>query len=335
MRGLPSPQRRPVYTACSLYQTARVPPFRFAFPALLLLAIAGSGCARLKDEFLGESAAEMRYEADTLLLKSEPPLLFRIVPTDNGGARVFPIAAGTGNGVQMLRLSDRAWREFDQAFFRSGKLLPLIHQGASAGDLRIVRGMWDPPSQPIDSFPGCAIVIPVAIGLYEKDASFEVAIARPGRPGTPRQRANVDEALANVSTLIGPSQGVSVSELAEYRRRAFVVPNMVSQADAVVAIYDDTKEIPPDKRRRPKQLVVVLERSPYGFRPSFIFATRGGPTDEPPWRLLDWGDLTGDGTPELIFGLDLPQARLSTIVVGYSAGEWRELMRRGEGRCDF
>jgi hypothetical protein len=294
-----------------------------------------TGCERLKNEFFGPSAAAIRYEADTLLLKSEPPMLFRVVPTGNGGARAFPIAVGTAGGVSMLRLSDRAWREFDAAYFRSGKSLSVVRDGKAAGELRLVRGMWDPATQPLDSFPGCAIVIPVAIGLYQGVEEGEVAFVRQGALGTAATRADVNAALANLSTLVAPSQGITVGELDKYRRRAFAVPNTTSGSEAVVAIYDDPVDTPPEQRKRPKQVIVVLEKSAFGYRPSFTRSTKAGPTDDPSWRLLDWGDLTGDGTPELIFGLDVPEARLSTVVLGYSAGEWRELMRRGEGRCDF
>lgn len=332
------PQLRParaVYSLLPRHQTAVVIP-RLLLPLLVVSAmVAATGCERVKDEFFGASAAETRYEADTLLLKSEPPLLFRIVPTSNGGARAYAVAAGSANGVAMLRLSDRAWREFDAAFFRSGKILPLVREGRSDGELRLVRGMWDPPSQPLDDFPGCAIVIPAAVGIYPEGKSGEVAIARGGTMGTPKERANLEQALQNIATLVGPAQGITVSDLATYRRRAFIVPNMANQAESVVAIYDDPAVIPPEERKRPRQLVVILDRSAFGYRPSFTFATKAGPKDEPAWRLLDWGDLTGDGTPEIIFGIDMPGANLSTIVVGYSAGEWRELMRRGEGRCDF
>jgi hypothetical protein len=312
-----------------------VSPRRLLPLALASLVAVTTGCERLKNEFFGPSAAEVRYEADTLLLKSEPPVLFRVVPTDNGGARAFPIAVGTGNGVTMLRLSDRAWREFDAAYFRSGKTLSVIRDGKASGELRLVRGMWDPAAQPLDSFPGCAIVIPVAIGLYQGVESGEVAFIRQGATGTPTNRANIDQALQNLATLVAPSQGITVGELGQYRRRAFAVPNMSTSSEAVVAIYDDPTDVAPESRKRPKQVIVVLEKSAFGYRPSFTRATKAGPTDEPAWRLLDWGDLTGDGTPEIVFGLDVPEARLSTVVLGFSAGEWREQMRRGEGRCDF
>ncbi len=302
---------------------------------LVLAAVASTACERLKDELFGQSAAALRYEADTLLMKSEPPLLFRVVPTENGGARIFPIAAGTGSGVQMLRLSDRAWREFDVAYFRSGKSIPIVREGRRAGELRILRGMWDPTVQASEAFEGCAIVIPAAIGLYSGGDNGELAVIRPDSLVRGVQPANVEQAIANINTLVAPSQGISMTELANYRRRAFSVPNRETGFESVVAIYDDPATLPPEKRTRPRQLIVVLDKSPYGYRPSFTFATKAGPTDEPAWRLLDWVDLTGDGTPELVFGLDMPEAKLSTIVVGYSAGEWRELMRRGEGRCDF
>jgi hypothetical protein len=305
-------------------------------PILLLpLAALAAGCDRLKEEFLGISAADARYEADTLLLRGEPPILFRVVPTGNGGARVFPLAAGTRDGVQMLRFSDRAWREFDQAVLRNGKAVPLVHEGREAGALRIMRGMWDPPAQPLDSFPGCPIVIPAGIGLYQDSGDFEVGVLRPVPPVAGAvERANTTQALANVATLVAPAKGIKVQELPGYTRRVITVPNQSTGHEAVVAIYDDAAPRS-DTTSRPVQFLVVLDKSPYGYRPSFTFATRGTAADEPPWRLLDWADLTGDGTPELIFGLRLREASLSTVVVGFARGEWRELMRRGEGRCDF
>ncbi|MCU0649245.1 MAG: hypothetical protein MUF00_14700, partial [Gemmatimonadaceae bacterium] len=212
---------------------------RLAPLALLLAAVATTACERVKDELFGQSAAALRYEADTLLMKSEPPLLFRVVPTEQGGARVYPIAAGAANGVQMLRLSDRAWHEFDAALFRSGKSIPIMKSGVRAGELRILRGMWDPTVQATDSFPGCAIVIPAAIGLYSGGDNGELAVLRPPPLATGIDRANIDQALANINTLVGPSQGISMTELALYRRQAFAVPNAEEKHESVVAIYDD------------------------------------------------------------------------------------------------
>ncbi len=341
-----NPAGRPTSTAAVVgatppIQTPQVLPpssrlVRRLLPLVSLpLAAIAAGCDRLKEEFLGVSAADARYEADTLLLRGQPPILFRVVPAGSDGARVFPIAAGTRDGVQMLRFSDRAWREFDRDVLRSGKTLPLVHQGRTAGELRIVRGMWDPPSRPLDDFPGCPIVIPGGIGLYQGTAEHEVGVLRPVAPVPGEvERANTAQALANIATLVAPTKGIKVHELAGYRRQVVTVPNRETGHEAVVAIYED--EAPrTDTTSRPVQFLVILDKSPYGYRPSFIFATRGAATDQPPWRLLDWVDLTGDGTPELVFGLALRDAVLSTVVVGYARGEWRELMRRGEGRCDF
>ncbi len=315
--------------------------------AVIGALVTAAGCADsdFMNKLLGRTANAPRWARDSVLLAGEPEVLFRVL-ADPGGAFVVPLGTISNQGFRALKLGNEGWRRMDRTYLHSGRTLVTHRNGQPAAQLRMFRGMWEPANRPLDTLRGCAVVIPIARAITAGGAAGELAPPfasnreRPPLPSVPTlSRAEIDEALANIGTLVAPGAGISSSQLPRYTRTVHQVPSGVNDASSIVVEYDDPTPLPDSVRpfgERPRQFIVVLDKGLYGYKPTYTFATLGGNAGVPKLRYLDYMDLDNDGMPELMFGLADPRpSPLFTIVLRSENGVWREIYRNFGGRCDY
>lgn len=301
------------------------------------MLLATTGCDRVKRSLRPDNS-DPRWQGDSALLAAKPEFLFRML-RDSTGERVFPMATVGSLGFRPIAFGDRGWRAFDLLYLQKGTRLTSYHEGVATGATEMTRGMWDPPTDPLDTLPGCPVVVPSGKATVSQNTWLLTSGKRPPlKPVTPLSSAELQAALSTVSTLVAPTSGIAGAILAKYRREVFVVASGIGSRPSIVVLYDDPESLSDTVAsiaQRPRQLVVVLDRGVYGFRPSYTFTTLGNRRAAPRIRFLDYLDVDGDGRAELFFGLRNPRPQLYTIVLRFENENWREILRFEGNRCQF
>ncbi len=314
--------------------------------ALVVAVVFSAACNGNSDtvkKLLGRDTGPSRWERDSMLLASEPEVLFRVT-ADPGGAYVVPIATIGSEGIQPLRLSARGWRRVDADYMHAGNTLTLYRVGQTERAMRMFRGMWQPGAGPLDSL-NCPVVIPMARAIVPSgDGRLAPPLATNGvRPTLPARtslgQAEIDRALANVGTLVAPTSGIAPNQLPKYERRVHQIPTGINGSSTILIAYNDRAPLPDSLKafgERPRQLIVMMDKGTYGYRPSLQMATVGNRGTPPKLEFLDYLDVDNDGVPELFFGLlDRDLEPLFTVVYRYENESWREVFRFTGNRCDF
>ncbi len=309
----------------------------------MALTSACNGDGDTVKKLLGRDTGPTRWERDSMLLASEPELLFRVM-ADPGGAYVVPIATVGTEGIQPLRLSARGWRRVDAEYMHAGNTLTLYRVGQTERAMRMFRGMWQPGAGPLDSL-NCPVVIPMARAIVPSGDGrlappLATSGARPPLPTRPRlDAAEINRALANVGTLVAPTSGIAPADLPRYTRDIHQIPTGINGSSTILIEYNDRSPLPDSLKaygERPRQLIVMMDKGTYGYRPTLQLATVGNRGAPPKLEYLDYLDVDNDGVPELFFGLQQRElAPLFTIVYRYENDAWREVFRFTGNRCDF
>ncbi len=316
---------------------------RLALGLALALTPACNGDGDTVKKLLGRDTGPTRWERDSMLLASEPEVLFRVMP-DPGGAYVVPIATVGSEGIRPLKLSARGWRRADANYMHAGKTLTLYRMGQSERAMRMFRGMWQPGAGALDSL-NCPVVIPMARAIVPSETGrlappFATSGARPPLPARARlDAAEINRALANVGTLVAPTSGIAPVSLPRYTRQIHQIPTGINGSSTILIEYNDRAPLPDSLKaygERPRQLIVMMDKGTYGYRPSLQLATVGSRGTPPKLEFLDYLDIDNDGIPELFFGLQERElAPLFTVVYRYENESWREVFRFTGNRCDF
>jgi hypothetical protein len=318
---------------------------RLAFPTLAaVLTVAAVACSRdaASARLYTSDPAAARWVRDSLLLDTRPNILFRVLP-DGSGSLVVPIATVGPEGIRTLQLSDPGWRRVDAEHLHAGRTLHAFREGREVASVRMFRGMWQPGVPALDSLR-CSPVIPMARAFADAGNGAQgVHLAASGERPPVAHEPSLDEAtiatlLGRIGTLVAPTVGISPTQLPRYQRRVTQVPTGINRGSTLVLEYNDPTPSPREPKvygERPRQLIVVLDRGAYDYRPTFTYSTTGVPQSPPRLRLLDYLDTDADGVPELFFG---PQesgpAALYTLVLRYESEAWREVFQFTGNRCN-
>jgi hypothetical protein len=148
----------------------------------------------------------------------------------------------------------------------------------------------------------------------------------------------LQEVLNVVNTLVAPSAGVSLSMMSRYKRSVSVVGTGATPAPTIVVTYEDPEELPDSVTRiaeRPRQLVLVLDRGVYGYKPSLTIADVTTTRITPRRRFLGAIDADGNGQAELYFGLagSVPRGELVTYSYRYTGDTWIADWELARTRC--
>lgn len=320
---------------------------------VLTTAIAGGLCLALGacedgrgpfDRLFKKDPVVSGWARDSVVLASNPEILFRVIP-DGGGGYVVPMASIGSQGLRALKFTQRGWRRLDADYLVAGKTLTPLRNGVAEDPVRMFRGMWQPGTGPIDTL-NCPVVVPIARMIvsssykYGSLPPFATSGTRPPlKYGPTLDQAAINSALANIGTLVAPSSGIPPGQLSRYERRVHQIPSGVNGSSSLVVEYNDPTPLPDTLKpygERPRQMIVILDKGTYGFKPGYSFSTLGGRNAAPKLAFLDFLDVDDDGVPEIMLGLmEKELAPLYTIVLRYENDAWRELFRYTGNRCDF
>lgn len=296
------------------------------------MAILG-GCDRVK-RTLRPPTGDPVWQGDSSLIAGKPTVLFRVV-REKTGDRIIPIATAGSGGFEPMVMGDRGWRLFDLEYLYSGNRVAPVRDGLVGAPLVITRGMWEGAA--LDTIQGCQLMPPAARVDVPADVQLVVSGDRLRPAGvTPLSAGERDAALATIPTLIAPSAGVPPSLIGKYTRNVYVVPTGASRTETIVVTYDDPDVLPdsvPPIAQRPRELIVVLDKGVYGFKPTYVFKTVGNNKDLPRRKFLGAFDADADGKAELFFGLQDPKWVLVTYALRWEIDAWHEGFKYERGRC--
>jgi hypothetical protein len=306
--------------------------------AATLLALTGlSGCKDTRDKIknrLYPAPGDGGWPQDSAFLASNPPLLFRVV--SKGGLRyALPISSLSG-GLRNMHLSPRGWRALDSDMMWGGKQLTPLRDARLGAPITVAHGMWENPTYPLDSARGCDNQVPIAQVDVGPDVHFMVDhFKMPNAPGT-IDNSSLQQALDQVPTLVTPALGVSGAMLTRYRRSLHEISRAGASPSLLLEYNDpdpvlDTGSI---RGKRPRQLIVIMDKGTYGFKPTWVYKTTRMKGDMEGMRYLDALDTNGDGKPELLFTYSDPHYERYTLVFRQWNDTWRKVWEHNGRACD-
>ena len=300
----------------------------------LLAGVVGlSGCEKIKAAIRPANGGDARWQGDSSLLASNPEFLFRVKRTDKD-VRIVPLTTVGSQGFRPVFFGNRGWRAFDLAYLQKGTKLTAYRDGRPAETVEMTRGMWEPPTDPLDTLAGCAVIVPSGKAQVSPDVSLLTSGRRAATHAVKSLSAGeLQEALRTVTQLIAPTAGVSGSMLSRYKREVHVVQSGVSEWPSILVIFDDPEPVADSITpigQRPRHLIVILDRGRYGYRQSYSYSTVANRKALPRYVFLDYLDVDDDGRAELFFGLRNPpraQNAMYTFVLHFENDAWRERLR--------
>ena len=312
-------------TACvSILSRILRPSRAVSTGAVAMCALSLAACDAVKGKLYPE-AVDRGWQSDSTLLAASPAVLMRVV-RGKEGTRAVPLATIDGKGVHTLSLTPRGWRALDVQLLHEGRRFVPYRGSEPLGAIVSRRGMWEGAT--LDSLPRCSQMLPAA-AVAVPDG---VELLTSGSKALP-VRANglatgeLDRVLSVVSTLVAPSAGVPMSKMSRYRRTVQVVGTGATASPTIVVTYSDPQELPEGASRmaeRPRQLVLVLDKGAYGYRPSLTLADVSAARLTPRRRFLGALDTDGDGRAELFFGFgeNVARGELATFSYRFSGDAW-------------
>lgn len=300
---------------------------------MLVLAPALTACDRVKTA-LNPPQVDRSWANDSALLASNPTVLFRVV-RDKRGNRIVPVATVGARGMRALSLSNRGWRALDLTYLQGGASVVPYRDATPLAPVSVQRGMWE--GAPLDTIQGCRVLLPSGLVAVPDGVDFFTSGQKPLRTvSSGLNGGELQEVLNATNTLIAPSAGVSLSKMSRYTRSVHVVSTGATDRPTIVVSYDDPEEIPDSANRmteRPRQLIVVLDKGVYGFKPSLTLADISQVRVSPRRVFLGAIDSDGDGKSELLFGVKMPQFPLVMFAYRYEGGTWVESFSYERGQC--
>ena len=276
------------------------------------------------------------WAQDSAFVASRPGLVYRVIEK-NGQQYIMPITTLAG-GSRPLRLSERGWKALDSATMWENKLVTPMREGRAESPVKMQRGMWENPTYPLDTARACAgSQVPIGQVTLPAGVSFVVANYKAPSNIVTLDAGVLQQAIDQVPTLVTPTLGVPAAVLARYRRSVHQI-GRPDRAPSILLQYDDPDPVLDTgsvRGKRPRNLIVVMDKGVYGYHPSWVYATTKMKGDRTPLKFLDAFDVTGDGIPELFFTLDVDRGREWTFQYRQWNDTWRESWHHSEGRCDF
>lgn len=298
-----------------------------------------AGCQKLRDKvsttlYQDDAPVDEVWTRDSTLVAGGPSVLFRSVykgPTQ----LIMPVATLSQQAPRTLRMSKRGWSAFDIDLLYSGKEVTPVRDGSGGSPIRMRQGMWENAAAPLDTMARCNSMIPV--GLIPSTPGTDLFVVNYKLPTGMKSlsAAQVEAAISGVPTLVTPTVGVSAAQLARYSRTVRQVLRVGEEPAVLLEYHDrststDTSTI---ARRRPRHMIIVMEKGNFMYRAGWVYSTTGASTDRPVLEFLDSIDLDGDGRSELVFSVPMAFGNL-TRAFHLVSGTWKELWTRPPARCD-
>ena len=263
-------------------------------------------------------------------------VLFTVIHK-SGNQYILPVAQLSKSPPVTLRLvTKRGWGLFDINFLSSGSLVTPVSDGQALAPVRMTRGMWEVPSTPNDSLRCEGAVIP--IGLVSLPSATELVVANYKLPTGMKMLSagELEEATRQVPLLVMPTVQISAAQLGDYTRSVHQIPRVGANPAILLEYHDDHPRTDTSivGQRRPRHVLIVLEKGVYNYRPSWQYTTTGAKNDKPILRYLGIMDADMDGRSELFLYVE-PAPGFRYIMAFQEWNDtWREYWRRPPGRCD-
>ncbi|MGV3709786.1 MAG: hypothetical protein ACO1Q7_13205 [Gemmatimonas sp.] len=305
-----------------------------------MTALLATGCKDVRDKLDERLYAKpdlSLWTRDSTLAVSKPPVLLRVIRKGDN-QYLLPIALLDKATPTTLRMTKRGWAIMDINLFFSGNEVTPVRDGFALASVPMTRGMWENPSSPLDTIPGCqGATLP--LGLAPLPPGTQLAVANFKLPSGMQtlSQGEIEDAIREVPLLVTPTAQVSAAQLANYTRTIHQIPR-VKGSPAILLSYHDERPITDTSvvgQRRPRHLQIILEKGVYTYRPSWVYSTTGGKTDKPLLRFLDILDADGDGNSEIFFYVEVQPGISFTLAYRQKNDTWVEYWRRSPARCDM
>lgn len=305
--------------------------------AAAVTVLALCGCEKVKSRLYADNGppVDEAWKRDSAFVALEPRILFRAVRVGDQNL-LMPIAVLANSNLRTLRMSKRGWNYLDLTALNSKQSVTPVQNGMAAAPAQIRQRMWENASQPLDTLTGCSNMIPVIKAAMP--AGSELAVINYKLPTDMKtlSASEIEAALSGIPNLVAPTVGIKAAQLARYKRNVQQVLRR-DAPPAVLAEYHDESGVTDTgtvAARRPRHLVVVMEKGVYGYRAAWNYATTGAESDRPVLRFLDSFDVDGDGKSELFFSVPVPDGNSYTFLFQQKHDSWVEIWRRPPVRCD-
>lgn len=273
------------------------------------------------------------WTVDSAFLAANPALLFRVI--DKGGLRYALPISTLGSGPHTIHMSQRGWKALDTKYMWSNRELQPVRDGQPGEPVSLSRGMWENPSYQLDTARFCGNFVPVAQLVKDIGVDFYTINFKAKTGAVSLEGGALQAAIDQVPTLVTPPLGVSAAMLARYKRTLHQITR-VGASPSILLEYNDPDPVldtGSTRGKRPRQLIIVLDKGVYGYKPSWVYSTTKMPQkDQSAIRFLDAIDMSGDGTPELLFTYEsFPRY---TLVYKQWNDTWRRVWEHNGRACD-
>jgi hypothetical protein len=309
---------------------------RIAFIASILLLAAG--CDKPSAEPAADAAAAAVPDTD---LSGNPTILFTVFG-ERTAPRIAPIAVARGRVLEAIRLSPQAWQDFDSAYFTAGKKYSVYRNGTLAGEVEIVRGMFDPDSGVLYTVPGCRDVVPQAIGRLRGTIPLEESVELLGssvmltqptdRRALPRYAETEGRSLANA---VAAGANIGAEDLSQLNFHArYLRTGIPPLGRTLLASFVDPDAGDLGPGAGSTAMVLALAEDSSGvMRPSYQHAVVGDARSVESQRIVNYVDLDADGVSELFLETWKFAGLPNMAVLSYVDGRWREGFRVALNWC--
>jgi len=306
--------------------------------ALLALALSAAACDRngLKKSLGAPPPGDPKWVEDSTLIASKPQVLYRVFKT-KAGTELAPLAVIGEGGFRPMRLGNRGWRAFDlEALHNPATMVPL-RSGRSFGSVTTIRGMWAERDAPLDSLPGCQVVVPTALASVPDGVQLLTSRPLPElKASRTLSSGELSEVMRQVENLVAPTKGVAMSQQSKYARTVHQVEDRAGGYPTIVVTYNDPEPaadtVNADSQRT-RNLILFLDRGDYGYQTTWTYSTVGNAKSAPRLEYLDAVDTDADGKPEILLGVRIANEPFYTLVMRRSDRVWTEAVRYTGRRC--
>jgi hypothetical protein len=311
---------------------------RFALIATILVVAAGCDKTKAALGLGGTKEPEGPPIGARLDLSKRPEVLFQLFG-ERDDPRMVPLAAIVDGMLKPIELTASGWREFDAMYTRANKSYVLYRDGASIGEVRVRRGMWERSGEPLYTLPGCRLTTPLSAVTLETNVrlsyTIEALAATSGVMVPPKPAAKVVKGLESRALRIAldVARGVGM-DTATLRPSAFhftAINTGATKSPTLVTSFLDPEAS--DRNGWTAHVFALADDAGAGYQPTFRHPTSGPMLSTEFRRYIDHLDINGDGIDEIVLEGWQFAGETFVSVLGYANGEWGEVFRGKSSWC--
>lgn len=311
---------------------------RFALIATIL--VVASGCDKAKAMFgLRRPPEPDGPPPEARLDLSKRPDIFFQLFGERDDPRMVPVAAIIDGAIKPIELTATGWREFDAMYTRSNRSYPLYQDGVNIGEVRVRRGMWERPGQPLYTLPGCRLVTPLSAVALKTSArlsyTVEALATTPGVRVSPKPPAKPVKGLEaralRVAYDVARAAGIDTGSLRPSAFHFSAINTGATKSPTIVASFLDPEAS--DRNGTTSHVFALADESGDTYQTTFSHTAAGEVGAAEFRRYIDHLDLNGDGVDEIALEGWRFAGETFLSILGYANGEWHEVFRGRSSWC--